>query len=56
MIGILIAQIVVSIVLASIFLVRPSVTIGAGWKILAFIRSKYSGDPAHKFGTPAGSN
>jgi hypothetical protein len=37
MIGILIAQIVVSIVLASIFLVRPSVTIGTGWKILAFI-------------------
>ena len=26
------------------------------WKILAFIRSKYGGDPAHKFGTPAGSN
>ena len=26
------------------------------WKMLAFIRSKYSGDPAHKFGTPAGSN
>jgi len=24
------------------------------WKMLAFIRSKYSGDPAHKFGTPAG--
>ena len=23
------------------------------WKILAFVRSKYSGDPAHKFGTPA---
>lgn len=22
------------------------------WKILAFIRSKYSGDPGHKFGTP----
>jgi mono/diheme cytochrome c family protein len=22
------------------------------WKILAFIRSKYSGDPAYKFGTP----
>jgi mono/diheme cytochrome c family protein len=22
------------------------------WKILAFVRSKYSGDPAHKFGTP----
>jgi mono/diheme cytochrome c family protein len=26
------------------------------WKILAFIRSKYSGDPAHKFGVPAGSS
>ena len=26
------------------------------WMMLAFIRSKYSGDPAHKFGTPAGSN
>lgn len=25
------------------------------WKILAFVRSKYSGDPGHKFGTaPAG--
>jgi cytochrome c-type protein NapC len=36
-IGILISQIILSIVLASIFLVRPSVTIGAGWKILAFI-------------------
>jgi mono/diheme cytochrome c family protein len=23
------------------------------WKILAFMRSKYSGDPGHKFGTPA---
>ncbi len=23
------------------------------WKILAFVRSKYSGDPAHKFGTHA---
>jgi mono/diheme cytochrome c family protein len=22
------------------------------WKILAFVRSKYSGDPAYKFGTP----
>jgi mono/diheme cytochrome c family protein len=22
------------------------------WKILTFVRSKYSGDPAHKFGTP----
>jgi cytochrome c-type protein NapC len=37
MIGILIAQIVVSAVLASIFLIRPSVTTGAAWKILAFI-------------------
>jgi len=36
-IGILICQIVVSIVLASIFLIRPSVTTGAAWKILAFI-------------------
>jgi mono/diheme cytochrome c family protein len=24
------------------------------WKILAFVRSKYTGDPAYKFGTPAG--
>jgi mono/diheme cytochrome c family protein len=23
------------------------------WKILAFVRSKYSGDPAYKFGAPA---
>ena len=37
MIGILICQIAVSIVLASIFLIRPSVTTGAAWKILAFI-------------------
>ena len=37
MIGILICQIVLSIVLASIFLIRPSVTTGAAWKILAFI-------------------
>ncbi|MFZ0881543.1 MAG: NapC/NirT family cytochrome c, partial [Candidatus Acidiferrales bacterium] len=37
MIGILISQIVLSIVLASIFLFRPSVTTGAAWKILAFI-------------------
>jgi mono/diheme cytochrome c family protein len=22
------------------------------WKILAFVRSKYTGDPAHKFGSP----
>jgi len=34
---ILISQIVVSIVLACVFLIRPSVTVGAGWKILAFI-------------------
>lgn len=26
------------------------------WKILAFIRSKYRGDPAHKFGAPAETN
>ena len=37
MIGILICQIAVSIMLASIFLIRPSVTTGAAWKILAFI-------------------
>ncbi len=37
MIGILICQIALSIVLAAIFLIRPSVTTGAGWKILAFI-------------------
>jgi hypothetical protein len=36
-IGILICQIAVSIMLASIFLIRPSVTTGAAWKILAFI-------------------
>ena len=36
-IGILICQIVVSIVLAAIFLIRPSVTTGAAWKIQAFI-------------------
>jgi cytochrome c-type protein NapC len=36
-IGILICQIALSIVLAAIFLIRPSVTTGAGWKILAFI-------------------
>jgi cytochrome c-type protein NapC len=35
--GILISQIVVSIVVACIFLVRPSVTTGTGWKVLAFI-------------------
>ncbi len=37
MIGILICQIVLSIVLASVFLIRPSLTHGASWKILAFI-------------------
>ena len=26
------------------------------WKILTFVRSKYSGDPAHKFGAPAETN
>jgi nitrate/TMAO reductase-like tetraheme cytochrome c subunit len=36
-IGILICQLVVNIVLASIFLIRPSVMTGAAWKILAFI-------------------
>jgi cytochrome c-type protein NapC len=36
-IGILISQIVLSIVLALIFLIRPTVTTGVGWKILAFI-------------------
>jgi cytochrome c-type protein NapC len=35
--GILIAQIIVSIILASIFLIRPSLTASAGWKILAFV-------------------
>jgi cytochrome c-type protein NapC len=37
LIGILICQIVLSIVLASIFLIRPSVTAGAAWRTLAFI-------------------
>ncbi len=37
MIGILICQIAVTIILAAIFLIRPSVTAGAAWKILAFI-------------------
>jgi cytochrome c-type protein NapC len=36
-IGILICQIVISIVLAAVFLIRPSLTTGAAWKILAFI-------------------
>jgi mono/diheme cytochrome c family protein len=26
------------------------------WKILAFVRSKYNGDPAYKFGAPADPN
>ena len=37
MIGMLICQIVLSIILASIFLVRPSLTSATGWKIVAFI-------------------
>lgn len=37
MIGVLITLIVLSIVLASIFLIRPDVTEGTGWKIVAFI-------------------
>jgi nitrate/TMAO reductase-like tetraheme cytochrome c subunit len=37
LIGILICQIVLSIVLASIFLIRPSLTSATGWKIVAFI-------------------
>jgi len=36
-IGVLICQIVLSIVLASVFLIRPSLTHAASWKILAFI-------------------
>jgi len=36
-IGILITQIVVSIVLASVFLIRPTVTVGVAWKTLAFV-------------------
>jgi cytochrome c-type protein NapC len=36
-IGVLICQIVLSIVLASVFLIRPSLTQAASWKILAFI-------------------
>jgi len=35
--GILIVQIVLSLGLASIFLIRPSVTRSASWKIVAFI-------------------
>ena len=26
------------------------------WKIVTFVRSKYNGDPAHKFGAPAKAN
>jgi cytochrome c-type protein NapC len=37
LIGILICQIVLSIVLAAIFLIRPSLTSATGWKIVAFI-------------------
>ena len=37
MIAMLVVQIVLSIIIASIFLIRPSVTAGTGWKILAFI-------------------
>jgi nitrate/TMAO reductase-like tetraheme cytochrome c subunit len=36
-IGILICQIALSVVLASVFLIRPSLTSTLGWKILAFI-------------------
>jgi cytochrome c-type protein NapC len=36
-IGLLLSQIVLTMILASIFLFRPSVTTGAGWKIVAFI-------------------
>jgi cytochrome c-type protein NapC len=36
-IGILICQIALSIVLAAVFLIRPSLTSATGWKILAFI-------------------
>lgn len=37
MTGLLIGQIVITIILASIFLFRPSVTAGSGWKIVAFL-------------------
>jgi cytochrome c-type protein NapC len=37
MIGILICQIAISMLLASIFLIRPSLTSATGWKIVAFI-------------------
>jgi cytochrome c-type protein NapC len=36
-IGILICQIALSVVLAAVFLIRPSLTRAAGWKIVAFI-------------------
>jgi len=36
-IAVLICQIVLSIVLASVFLIRPSLTHAVGWKVLAFI-------------------
>jgi cytochrome c-type protein NapC len=36
-IGILICQIALSVVLAAVFLIRPSLTSAAGWKIVAFI-------------------
>jgi len=36
-IAVLICQIVLSIVLAAVFLIRPSVTHAVGWKIVAFI-------------------
>lgn len=37
MIGILICQITLSAALAAVFLIRPSLTSAAGWKIVAFI-------------------
>ncbi len=37
MIAVLICQIVLSIVLAAVFLIRPTVTHAVGWKIVAFI-------------------
>lgn len=37
MTGILIAQIVLSILIALIFLIHPTVTAGTGWKIVAFL-------------------
>jgi cytochrome c-type protein NapC len=35
--GLLVAQILFSIALAAIFLIRPSVTSGSGWKMVAFL-------------------